>query len=203
MPAMTLGPWIRSMRSKRTKLPPGIEDPELKNFFAPDLHIVPDVDVAIAFFLKKAETASEGQARQYVMAARACLAKHMETKKNATGDLMTRLGETERAETYYRKALEVDPRSFPALTELAGLLGRKHAESPQLMERAALVHPHPFFLLAVGDFYRDDVKNNEKAYLWYLKSHDAAPSKEARRRLAAVCKSLGKLDETKRWNKRR
>ncbi len=191
MPSITLGPLTRSFRGKM-KLPPGVEDPELKNFFVPGFQGLSDVDAAIAFFLKKAETSSENQASSYIMAARACRAKHMGETKNAKGEHVTIIGDPKRAEIYYRKALETDPRSFPALTELADMLSGKNPEGAQLMERAALVKPHPYFLMAVGDFYRDVVKNDQKAYEWYIKSHDASPSVEVRRKLTVICKKLGK-----------
>jgi|GEM_PF-2366246 len=157
---------------------------------------------ALAAFLRHAEQYPADAADAYCRAAKCCLrVRHQDLPREVVrGKTLAAASSRDAAEQLFRKALAIKPKHFEALIGLSELVPPRSAERLHLLERAIIARPHSPTLLAIGDFYRDVLNEPLRAYHYYQRAQQQSPrEREAYRRLAEVCRLLGRENEAQHW----
>lgn len=107
------------------------------------------------------------------------------------------------AESYYRKALELNPEHFRALSGLAKILPVKSDERLEVLEKAVSIQPDYLLLLDVGEFHRSVRKDYAHARDAYVRAWQLNPGdKSAYQKLWSLCSITGDKEESALWSKR-
>jgi tetratricopeptide (TPR) repeat protein len=160
---------------------------------------------AIDLFLRHVEQFPSEAAKAYAGAAECCLRSNiLEAPVSVTlGVTLISQGDIQGAERYFRLALQADPKNLKALLGLTDLLPESSEERLELLERSVAVHPGLINLLGLGDFYRSQRKDLERAYSLYKQAHEHSPlSKTVYLRLNDICRRMDRADEAKEWSVR-
>lgn len=160
---------------------------------------------ALELFLRHVEQCPSEAAKAYAGAAECC--RHTNVLEApiavAPGVTMLKRGDLRNAERYFRLALQADPKNLKALLGLARLLPKSSEERLEVLERSVAVRPGPVNLLDLGDYYRSQLKNLERAYSLYRQAQEHSPlDKTAYMRLNDICRRMGRVDEAKEWSQR-
>lgn len=108
-------------------------------------------------------------------------------------------GNTELAEHYFRRALEINPKHLAALRGLADLPCISKDEGAGLLERAMALQPNYLSLCDLGDYYRSK-KNWGRAEELYRQAHESNPrDKGAYDKLADLFVRSGRKAEAAEW----
>lgn len=167
--------------------------------------VAKDYETAISHFVRHAKSQPSDAADAYASVAecyRRCnvLTAPMETMQGFT---LVSKGDLKSAECYYRLALEADPNNIKSLRGLADILPEKSDDRLVLLERAVDLQPGTLALINLGDFYRTQCKDYNRAYELYVQAQKHAPRDEtAYRRLNDICRRLERSDEAKEWSDR-
>lgn len=100
----------------------------------------------------------------------------------------------------YEKAIDSDPNHVEAILGLADLLPEKSERRFELLTRVSQLQPRAATFVAIGDYYRSILKAPAKAYEQYALACEKAPRDETGyRRIADVCRRLGRPEEADAW----
>lgn len=164
-----------------------------------------DYQRAIRLFLRHVQHCPDEAAQAYAGAAECCLRSNVVQRPVpvAPGIDLVSQGDRPNAEKYFRLALQADPNNARGLWGLAGLLPDGSAERRDLLERSVAVLPGTLNLIALGDYYRSQVGELERAYELYKRAQEHAPrDKTAYLRLGDICRRMGRPEEAKDWSRR-
>lgn len=144
---------------------------------------------AIRAFLTHAENVPEDAASAFERVAE-CYHRRGNSKKEA--------------EQFYRKALDLNPNHFRALSGLAGLLRPRAAEERlSLLERAVEVQSNFLCFIYLGDCYRSVRKDYARARDAYEKAWKMNPKdKGVYQRLWSLCSITGDKTDSELWSQR-
>jgi len=167
--------------------------------------VAKDYENAVSHFRRHAETIPSEAADAYAAIAECyrrtnVLRSPVEATKGVT---LVSQGDLTSAEYYYRLALKADPRNIKSLRGLADILPEKSVERIEFLELAVQLQPGTVILIELGDFYRTNRKDYNRAYETYRRAQEHAPRDEtAYRRLMDICRKLGKPGEANEWSER-
>ena len=164
-----------------------------------------DYPRAIQLYLEHAEECPTDAAQAYARVAECSLATNVLPAPVSLAPGVTLIHQDDRktAEHYYRLALEADPRNVKALWGLSQLVPETSKERLNLLERSVAVQPGTLNLVALGDYYRSQLKELERAYEVYKQAQEHAPRVQtAYLRLNDICRRLGRPEEAKEWSQR-
>lgn len=160
---------------------------------------------ALDLFLRHVEECPSEAAKAYSGAAECCLRTNVIKSPIAVapGVTLVSQGDLRNAEHYFRLALQADPKNLKALSGLACLLPKSSEERLEVLERSVALHAGLMNLVDLGDYYRSQRKDLERAYSLYRQAQESSPlAKTAYMRLNDICRRLGRLDEAKEWSER-
>jgi tetratricopeptide (TPR) repeat protein len=160
---------------------------------------------AIELFLRHAEVCPAEAAQAFAGVAECFLQTNTIQKPVQTvpGISLVFQGDRQGAEKYFRLALQADPNNPRALWGLARLLSEKSVERRELLERSVTVLPGTLNLLALGDTYRSQFGDFQRAYDVYKRAQEHAPrDKSAYMRLNDICRRMGRHEEAAEWSRR-
>jgi tetratricopeptide (TPR) repeat protein len=160
---------------------------------------------AIELFLRHAEACPAEAGQAYAGAAECFLQTNTvrQPVPVGTGISLVFQGDRQGAEKYFRLALQADPNNPRALWGLARLLPIKSVERRELLDRSVTVLPGTLNLLALGDTYRSQFADYQRAYDVYKRAQEHAPrDKTAYMRLNDLCRRMGRLEEATEWSRR-
>lgn len=167
--------------------------------------VVKNYERAIKLYVRHAKKHPADAARAYVGAAECCLHSNILSSPIAVAPGVELVSEGDRngAQRYFHLALEADSKNPRALWGLAALLPDESAERRRLLETLVAVQPDTLCLVALGDYYRSHVGDNERAYKLYKQAQEHSPRDQtAYLRLADVCRQMARPGEAAEWEKR-
>ena len=107
------------------------------------------------------------------------------------------------AESYYRKALELDPEHFNALAGLSRVLPERADERLAVLEKAVEIQPNYLLFIDLGDFYRSVRKDYSLARDCYESAWRMNPKdKTSYQKIWALCSITGDKAESEIWSER-
>jgi tetratricopeptide (TPR) repeat protein len=160
---------------------------------------------AIDSFLRHAQHCPGDAAKAYAAAAECHLELNTvrQPRPVTPGIELVFEGDKRGAEKYFRLALAACPEEPKALWGIASLLPDDSRERAELLERLVAVQPTIHSLLALADFYRDHLRDLERACQVYLQAQQHRPKDEtAYLRLRDICESLNRHQEAQAWQQR-
>ena len=167
--------------------------------------VAKDYQRAIELFLRHAQNCPAEAAQAYSGAPECCLRSNIvnQSVPVASGVSLVFHGDHNGAEKYFRLALQADPNNTRALWGLAALVPEASEERCELLERSVALLPGTLNLVALGDYYRSQLGDNQRAYEMYVRAHEHAPrDKTAYFRLNELCRRMGRPDEARAWSQR-
>jgi tetratricopeptide (TPR) repeat protein len=167
--------------------------------------VAKDYSRAMQLFLRHAKECPSEAAQAYSGAAECCLRSNVIDipVPVAPGITLVSQGDHRAAEHYFRLALQADQKNAKALRGLAKLLPESSEERRELLERSVAEQPGTLNLVALGDYYRSNLADLERAYLLYRQAQQHAPRDQtAYLRLNDICRRRGRDEEAKEWSAR-
>jgi tetratricopeptide (TPR) repeat protein len=167
--------------------------------------VAKDYARAVQLFLRHAEKHPEEAARAYAGAAKGCLLSNLlqAPVPAASGVALVFQGDRKNAEHYFRLALRADPTNIESLWGLSQLVPESSTERRDLLERCVELQAGTLNLVALGDYYRSQMGDLERAYAVYKQAQAHAPRDHtAYLRLNDICRRMGRPDEAKEWSRR-
>jgi tetratricopeptide (TPR) repeat protein len=167
--------------------------------------VAKDYPRAIQLFLRHAMECPSEAAQAYSGAAECCLRSNIigVPVTVAPGVTLVSQGDLKAAEHYFRLALQADQKNAKALWGLAKLLPESSEERRELLERSVAAQPGTLNLVALGDYYRSNLKDLERAYMLYRQAQEHAPRDQtAYLRLNDICRRMSRPEEAKLWSVR-
>lgn len=160
---------------------------------------------AIRLCLRHAANVPNEAGKAYVGIAECCLRSNVinDPVSVAPGIMLVSQGDLRGAEYYFRLALQADPENARALSGLSELLPDSCDERLELLERSVRVLPTTLNLVALGDYYRSQLRDFEHAHSLYKQAQEHAPRDQmAYSRLSNLCRRMGRPEEAKEWTQR-
>lgn len=159
---------------------------------------------AIASFLKHASKYPHERADTFAKIAECYKRTNIAVPGSSVTDEFTLVskGNTRMAEYYYRCALKENPAHAPSLKGITAILPEGSEERLKIIEKLFQVQPDYLLTLELVHWNFKKANNPEQAYKWYLEAQKLKPrDREVYDCLQAVCRCLGKTDETTQWKR--
>ncbi len=159
---------------------------------------------AIAHFVRHAERVPADAARAFERAGVACQRSNAlpSPVEVAPGLTLVSQGNRERAEAFFRLALERAPSHPRSLKGLASVLATSSDERCAVLERLVEVQPDFMALVDLADFYRSHRKDYARAHDLYVRAQNLSPGdRTVHVKLQDICKKLGRPDEAEEWRR--
>src|SRR5262245_60215931 len=165
--------------------------------------VAKDYQRALQLFVQHADTCPAEAAKAYAGGAECCLRSNIiqAPVTLVPGVVLVSQGDRRTAEFYFRLALKADAANAKALWGLAELVPESSEERRDLLERSVSIQPSTLNLVALGDYYRSNHKDFERAYSLYQQAQAHAPRDQtAYLRLNDICQRMGRPEEAKGWS---